>query len=50
MLLELIESGIEAAKRKQREFFELAGRFGNATDPAEVERLVDRMGRIVFGG
>jgi hypothetical protein len=50
LLLELIESGIEAEKRKQQEFFDLAERFRNATDPAEVERLGDRMGRMVFGG
>ena len=27
MLLELIENGMEAKKRKQQEFFDLAGRF-----------------------
>jgi hypothetical protein len=36
MLVELIENGIEAEKRKQQEFFELAERFRNATDPEEV--------------
>ena len=50
MLLELIEDGIEAEKRKQQEFFDLAERFRSATDPAEVKRLGDRMGRMVFGG
>ena len=45
MLRELIENGMEAEKRKQQEFFDLAERFRNATDPAEVERLGDRMGR-----
>lgn len=50
MLLELIENGMEAEKRKQQEFFDLAERFRNATDPAEVERLGDQMGRMVFGG
>src|SRR6266849_1718688 len=49
MLLELIENGVEAEKRKQQEFFELAERFRNATDPAEVKRLGDQMGRMVFG-
>jgi hypothetical protein len=49
MLLELIENGMEAEKRKQLEFFDLAERFRNATDPAEVERLGDQMGRMVFG-
>ena len=50
LLVELIENGIEAEKRKQQEFFELAERFRNTTDPDEVKRLGDRMGRMVFGG
>ena len=50
MLLELIENGMEAERRKQQEFFDLAERFRNATDPEEVKRLGDRMGRMVFGG
>jgi hypothetical protein len=48
ILLELIENGIEADKRKQPEFFDLAERFRNATDPAEVERLGNQVGRIVL--
>jgi hypothetical protein len=39
MLLELIENGMEAEKRKQQEFFGLAERFRNATDPKEIKRL-----------
>jgi hypothetical protein len=50
MLVELIENGIEAEKRKQQEFFELAERFRNASDPQEVKRLGDELGRMVFGG
>lgn len=49
MLVELIENGIEAEKRKQQEFFDLAERFRNATDPEEAKRLGDEMGRMVFG-
>ena len=49
MLVELIENGIEAEKRKQQEFFELAERFRNAADPEEVKRLGDALGRMVFG-
>jgi hypothetical protein len=49
MLVELIENGIEGEKRKQQEFFELADRFRNATDPEEAERLGEEMGRMVFG-
>src|SRR6267143_1116407 len=49
MLVELIENGIEAEKQKQQEFFDLAERFRSATDPEEVKRLGDQMGRMVFG-
>jgi hypothetical protein len=49
MLLELIENGMEAEKRKQQEFFGLAERFRSATDPEEVKRLGEQMGRMVFG-
>ena len=50
MLVELIENGIEADKRKQQDFFELAERFRSAGDPKEVKRLGDQLGRMVFGG
>ncbi len=49
MIVELVEEGIETQKRKQREFFELAERFRTATDPKDVERLGDDLGRMVFG-
>jgi hypothetical protein len=50
MLVELIENGIEAEKRRQEEFFDLAERFRNATDPEEAKRLGDQLGQMVFGG
>jgi hypothetical protein len=49
MIVELIENGIEAEKRKQAEFFALAERFRAASDPEEVKRLGDQMGRMIFG-
>lgn len=49
MLVELIENGIEAEKRKQQEFFELAEKFRSAKDPEEAKRLGDKLGRMVFG-
>jgi hypothetical protein len=49
MLVELIENGIQAEKQKQQEFFDLAERFRNASDPKEAKRLGDQMGRMVFG-
>jgi hypothetical protein len=50
VLVELIENGIEAEKRRQQEFFELAEKFRNAEDPEEAKRLGDKLGRMVFGG
>jgi len=49
MLVELIENGIEAEKQKQQAFFDLAERFRSASDPKEVKRLGEQMGRMVFG-
>jgi hypothetical protein len=50
MLLELIENGIDAEKRKQQQFFALAERFRSEEDPKEASRLGDELGRMVFGG
>jgi hypothetical protein len=50
MLLELIENGIDAEKRKQQQFFALAERFRNEQDAEAANRLGDELGRLVFGG
>ncbi len=50
MLLELIENGIDAEKRKQQQFFALAERFRNEQDPEAANRLGDELGKMVFGG
>jgi len=49
MLVELIEDGMEAQKRKQEQFFQLAERFRATKDPEEAKRLGDELGRMVFG-
>ena len=49
MLVALIEDGIDVEKRKQQQFFGLAERFRRATDPEDVKRLGDQLGRMVFG-
>jgi hypothetical protein len=49
MLVELVEDGMEAQKRKQQQFFDLAERFRGTTDPEEAKRLGDELGRMVFG-
>ena len=49
IIVELVESGIEAQKRKQEQFFDLAERYRAATDPKDIARLGDDLGRMVFG-
>jgi len=49
IIVELVEEGIEAQKRKQKEFFALAERYRAARDPSEVARLGDELARMVFG-
>jgi len=49
MLVELLEEGIEARKKKEEAFYDLARRFRAATDPKEAERLGGELGRMVFG-
>jgi hypothetical protein len=49
IIVELVEKGIEAQNNKEKEFFELAERFRKATDPKEIARLGDDLGRMVFG-
>jgi len=49
VLVELIEQGIEASQQKERTFFQLADRFRAASDPEQVKRLGDELGRFVFG-
>ncbi|HYK40294.1 MAG TPA: hypothetical protein VEU98_09710 [Candidatus Eremiobacteraceae bacterium] len=50
VMVELIENGLEAEKRKEQECFELAEQFRSASDPQEAKRLGDELGRMVFGG
>ena len=49
VLVELIEQGIEAAKQKEKAFFQLAERFRAASDPEQVKQLGNELGRFVFG-
>jgi len=49
VLIDLIEDGIAAAKKREQEFFGLAEQFRSAQDPDEIKRLGDQMGRFVFG-
>lgn len=49
MLVELVEEGIALQKQKKGAFVELAARFRAATDPKDIERLGDQLGKMIFG-
>ena len=49
ILVELVEIGLEARRRKEEAFFELAERFRSSHDPEQVKQLGNELGRFVFG-
>jgi hypothetical protein len=49
VIVELIESGLEAREREKKEFFELADRLVNSSDVSEQARLKKELARRTFG-
>jgi predicted DNA-binding protein len=49
VIVELIETGLEAREREKKEFFELADRLVNASDEYEQARLKKELARRTFG-
>lgn len=49
MLVDLVESGLEAREREKARFFELADRFQRSRDPEEQKRLKQELARLTFG-
>jgi predicted DNA-binding protein len=49
MLVELIESGLEAKEREKIAFLELADRLAHSSDRAEQKRLKEELARMTFG-
>lgn len=49
VLVSLIETGLQAGEDERRRFLDLAGRFKEASDPAESERLREDLARMIFG-
>ena len=49
VIVELIETGLEAREREKKAFFELADRLTHSTDRAEQERLKRDLARMTFG-
>jgi len=48
-LMEPIEEGIEADKRREQAFMDLATRFRTTDDTEEIKRLGGELGRFAFG-
>ena len=49
VIVELIETGLEAREREKRTFFELADRLAHVTDASEQKRLKEELARMTFG-
>ena len=50
VLVELIETGLEARDAEKRRFLELADRLAATDDPKEQKRLKEELARMTFGG
>jgi len=49
VLVDLIESGLDAKEREKAAFFELADRLAKTSDRAEQKRLKAELARLTFG-
>ena len=49
ILVELIESGLEAREQEKKRFFDLADRLTRTPDPEEQGRLEENLARMSFG-
>ncbi len=49
IIVDLIESGIEARERERKRFFELAHRLSRSGDAGEQKRLKEELARMTFG-
>jgi hypothetical protein len=49
VLVDLIETGIEARNAEKERFFALARRFKESSDPQESDRLREELARLTFG-
>jgi predicted DNA-binding protein len=49
VLVELIETGLEAREQEKKRFFTLADRLASTRDPEEQSRLKEELARMTFG-
>ena len=49
VIVDLIESGLNAKEQEKKRFFELADRLVRSADAAEQKRLKEELARMTFG-
>ncbi len=49
VIVDLIETGLEAKEREKRKFFELADRLVTSEDASERKRLKSELARMTYG-
>jgi hypothetical protein len=49
VLVDLIETGLEAREAEKRRFFDVARRFKESSDPTESEQLREELADMIFG-
>lgn len=49
VIIDLIESGLDAREREKERFLELADRLAGSRDPRERKRLKEELARMTFG-
>ena len=49
VLVDLVESGLDAADREKQHFLDVAERLAQSKDPADQARLEDELARLTFG-
>ncbi len=49
VIVELIETGLEAREQEKKQFYELADRLARSSDASEQKRLKEELARMTFG-
>ncbi len=49
VIVELIETGLEAREQEKKHFFEVADRLSRTSDTGEQKRLKEELARLTFG-
>lgn len=49
VIVDLIETGLEAREQEKRAFFELAEQLAKSSNPAEQKHLKEKLANLTFG-